>query len=187
MKENKNKGFGLQMILLALMMSILLLIVGIAAVFFFSESSTEKLIMPLFGINEEQAHEPEKKESTTVNQKLKDAEAEIASLERMLESKEQEAAKSEHIITQLEGTIKDLERASDTKEMAAGEILATYEEMMPKRAALLMQEMEKDEAVEVLTAITTETRAAILEKMDPVLAARLMEKASVESGANNPN
>ena len=186
MKEYEKKGFGLRAIFLTLLVILLLFGIGIAAVFFLSGNSPEEVSGAIWK-DKGEAGEPKKleenytKELKKLNQKLKDAEAELTSLEKMLDSKEQEASKSEYTIAQLESTMKNLEESAGEKNQAAGEMIATYEHMAPKRAALILQEMKEDEAAKVLSAVTTEARAAILEKMDPALAAPLMVKISAEA------
>lgn len=185
MKEYEKKGFGRRGIFLTFLVVILLLCIGLTAVFFLSGSSLEKMTGSLWKSEEQaQTEEPKNleenytKELKKLNQKLKDAEEEITSLEKMLDSKEQEALKSEQTISQLESTIENLEGTAKEKKEAAGDMIATYEQMAPKRVALILQEMAEDQAAEVLSAVTTDARAAILEKMDPSIAAPLMVKIS---------
>ena len=182
MKEKERKGFRLRAIFLTLLMAILMVAMGMSAVFIISGKSPVKLAMTFLGQDEQQAGEPQNlkenhmKELAKVNQQLKDAEEEIASLEKMLDSKEQELIKSEHTITQLESRVDELTKTAGQKEKAEGVAAATFEEMTPKRAALLLEKMAEDDAAEVLSALKTETRAAIMEKMDPALAAALIKK-----------
>ncbi|MEK1828733.1 hypothetical protein AAAC51_06015 [Priestia megaterium] len=61
-----------------------------------------------------------------------------------------------------------------TKEQSAGkkDVIATYENMSPKNAALIFAELKEDKAVAMLKQFKASTRTAILEKMDPKVAAR---------------
>lgn len=127
------------------------------------------------------------KEITKIKTQLKDKEEEAASLEKMLDNKEQELKRSQLTVEQLEQTISELDYKNEQSSKSYKDIVDTYEKMAPKQAALIVAEMNEKEAVKVLSSVTTEGLAAIMEKMDAKKAAVLMEKIAAEKGSDTEN
>lgn len=61
------------------------------------------------------------------------------------------------------------------------EIKAVYETMAPKKAALIILEMKEEESLNILSNLSTESLARILEKMPPDRAAAFSQKLSTEA------
>ena len=73
----------------------------------------------------------------------------------------------------------------DENRRAFKDIIRTYESMSPKKAAQIITVLEEEEAIKVLSNIKADTLSAILEKMEPASAAKLMQKLSENSTADN--
>ncbi len=55
-------------------------------------------------------------------------------------------------------------------------LMKTYQEISPRRAALIVEQLREDLAVKMLAAMPQDARASILGRMEAVLAARLTER-----------
>ena len=115
---------------------------------------------------------------------IKDVNAQMAELESSLISKDEEiqSFKIERQILQQE--IEDLKLAQENNRRAFKDIIRTYESISPKKAAQIITALEEEEAIKVLSSIKADKLSAIMEKMDPADAARLLRKLS-ESSIND--
>lgn len=77
----------------------------------------------------------------------------------------------------------DKQKAAGQKELK--EMVAAYEKMTPKKAALIFSELEEDKAMRLLSQFKSDNLSAILEKMDPSIAAKYTGLLSEEVSQNN--
>lgn len=139
-----------------------------------------------------QDEEAEDISSVQYQQKIVDLEAEIedvntqmAELESVLVSKDEEIQSSNIEKQRLQQQIEELKVAQEDNRRAFKDIIRTYESMSPKKAAQIITALEEEEAIKVLSNIKADELSAILEKMVPADAARLMQKLSERSIEDN--
>lgn len=58
-------------------------------------------------------------------------------------------------------------------------LMKTYEEISPRKAAQILEQLREDLAVRLLAKMSNDVRASILGRMDPALAAKLTERLAV--------
>jgi flagellar protein FlbB len=125
------------------------------------------------------------KESTT----SKETTADVKKLEATNQKQEEEITKLKKEVEQKQADARSLEvklqRATNSDEQTnEGEqeelvkvnglvkkVTKSYEEMKPKQAAKIVQELPKEEAVDLLSRVKPDVLAAILENLDPKMAA----------------
>lgn len=116
---------------------------------------------------------------------IKDREAEIGLLKSDLEQVEEEKDQLEEEIQRLEKKIESYELApveeSGDEKQAFKDIIKTYEDMSPRKAAAIITALEDADAVEILGNVKANTLAGILEKMEPGDAARLTKQLAKNS------
>ncbi len=193
-EEQENKGLG-KLHMFLIMLIVLIFIVGavlITAVISGKSigGQVEKLVehIPFLGEKEEKAEKQTDqtnqaiyvKEIAKLKSQLKDQVDEAASLEKILDNKEQELKRSQLTVEQLEQTISELDQKEEQTSKSFQDIVDTYEKMAPKQAALIVAEMSEKEAVKILSSITTDSLAAIMEKLEAKKAAALMVKITAE-------
>lgn len=116
---------------------------------------------------------------------IADANAKIAKLETSIVSKDEEIQDLNIEKQRLQLEIEKLKLQQDENRRAFKDIIRTYESMSPKKAAQIITVLEEEEAIKVLSNIKADTLSAILEKMEPASAAKLMQKLSENSTADN--
>ncbi len=134
--------------------------------------------LPFIGKNiGEEVSDGEDQEQLIIELKgqIKDQEVVIGRLEKRLTEKDEENQRLIQQIEQLEEMIRDSDYEQDQEQTAFQEIVKTYENMTPKRAAPIISSMNDNEAVRILSNLKPEQRAAIMEKMDPEQAAKYTE------------
>ena len=116
---------------------------------------------------------------------IAEANAKIAKLETSIVSKDEEIQDLNIEKQRLQLEIEKLKLQQDENRRAFKDIIRTYESMSPKKAAQIITVLEEEEAIKVLSNIKADTLSAILEKMEPASAAKLMQKLSENSTADN--
>ncbi|MDR1978418.1 MAG: MgtE intracellular region [Synergistaceae bacterium] len=71
---------------------------------------------------------------------------------------------------------KSNETASDAEKKLIDQVVKTYQDMSPRNAAQIVEQVREPLAVELLQKLPPDARASILGKMDPKKAARLTER-----------
>jgi flagellar protein FlbB len=106
----------------------------------------------------------------------------------MVEQLEKEAEEKEGKITDLQMQIEKLNEELRTKgqqqqdkEQTLGELSKIYESMSAKNAAAILTELEDQDALTILRTLSTDTLGPILEKMEPVDAARFTKLLADEA------
>lgn len=117
-------------------------------------------------------------------------------LETSVEDKDKEIEQLNHNIDDLEGTIDGLEKdvlkleknSTDNEEEDDGEseeddvsmttkqMAGSFKDMEPEQAALIIQRLDQDTAVSILTAMSNKVRGHVLEAMDAEQAADLTKE-----------
>ncbi|WP_409292278.1 MotE family protein [Peribacillus sp. SCS-37] len=110
---------------------------------------------------------------------LKKNEAKISQLESIIDSRDKVINSNEIEKQRLEQEIVEQTRAKDENKKAFKDIIQTYQNMSPGKAAPILSELDENEAVKILSNLSSETLAAILEKMEPAEAASLTQKLTV--------
>ncbi|MFT4413564.1 MotE family protein [Fredinandcohnia humi] len=106
---------------------------------------------------------------------ISEKEAKITELEDELGLKEDEINALQEDIDRLSNEIHVLQDERLAKSKTIEELTKMYELMSPKNAALIIPNLNENEAREILSSLKTEKLAAILEKMSPEDAARFTE------------
>ncbi|MFC3882571.1 MotE family protein [Bacillus songklensis] len=132
---------------------------------------------------EEQAVQ-KSKEIKQLEQALQEKNEKVHNLMDTVNEKEMAVEQLQVQVQQLKEQLKEAEANKQEQEIKMQEVVNTYEKMTPKKAALILSELEADKAVLLLEKLKTDQRTAILEKMEPAVAARytvlLSEKVSEE-------
>ena len=106
--------------------------------------------------------------------KLDEREAAIATREMQLKTLEGEVDKKLAAMQQLRQELMTLlDRKEQVEGERLGELSLIYEKMNPQKAALLIQDLDEQMAVELLLGIKKKTAGKILENLDPVKATEL--------------
>lgn len=127
----------------------------------------------------------------TMGEKQEDVEDYIEQLKEKLTKKESELNKLKGKLEQKEADIERLmleqsqiddayEEKNKEEQQQLKEMVATFEAMTSKRAALILIEMKEDEAINILSHLNSDSLAQILEKMPPDQAARMSQLLTSE-------
>ena len=95
-------------------------------------------------------------------------------LSNEIESRQQRIDKQEADLLEKEIDTR-MSVATPEEEELISELTNTYQDMSPRRAALIMAQLPNDLAVDMMKKLPLDARASILEKMDPIRAARITE------------
>ncbi|MCL2146922.1 MAG: hypothetical protein FWH52_03845 [Synergistaceae bacterium] len=91
-----------------------------------------------------------------------------------IEQRRQRINKQEADLLEKEKDVRVSEATAEEAELIR-ELTNTYRDMSPRRAAQIMAQLPNSLAVDMMKKLPQDTRASILEKMDPVKAARITE------------
>ncbi|KAA0547936.1 hypothetical protein FZW96_09345 [Bacillus sp. BGMRC 2118] len=102
----------------------------------------------------------------------------ISSLEKEIEQRDQELTQLKSKIDELTEQLTNEESEQAGTTQTKNEISKAFESMSAKNAAAIVAEMKESEALNILQTLKTDTLSSILEKMDPVEAAKFTELLS---------
>ncbi|TYR82721.1 hypothetical protein FZC66_03770 [Priestia megaterium] len=122
--------------------------------------------------NQKRSNEEIQKQVESLQEKIKSKDDEISNYESQLVTKDKKIDELNIEIRNLEEQMDDLDKKQNEQKLEQKEIISTYENMAPKRAALIFAELKEDQAMVLLKQLKANTRTAILEKMEPAVAAR---------------
>lgn len=105
----------------------------------------------------------------------------ISDLEKKVEERDKELEKLQAEIEELTNEMNNEEENQGTSVKSEKEISKAFESMSAKNAAAIVTELQESEAVKILQALSTDTLSSILEKMDPVIAAKYTKLLSEAS------
>jgi flagellar protein FlbB len=106
----------------------------------------------------------------------------LATISDLKEEVEQSQANVESLQSKVEQLTKELtkeEKEQEDTKQTMKEIAGVYETMSAKNAAAIITELREQEALKILQTLSTESLGSILEKMEPVDAARYTELLSI--------
>lgn len=114
------------------------------------------------------------------NERLDELERSLMEKEALLEAISSDLSARSEAITKREAEIalqdtRPPENSEEEKEYL-DMLMKTYQEISPRRAALIVEQLREDLAVKMLAAMPQDARASILGRMEAVLAARLTER-----------
>lgn len=114
------------------------------------------------------------------NERLDELERSLMEKEALLEAISSDLSARSEAITKREAEIvlqdtRPPENPEEEKEYL-DMLMKTYQEISPRRAALIVEQLREDLAVKMLAAMPQDARASILGRMEAVLAARLTER-----------
>ncbi|PLS16678.1 hypothetical protein CVD28_16510 [Bacillus sp. M6-12] len=143
-------------------------------------------VSSLFKEDEDPVNSTQESEKKIIDLKaeMEDRQAQIEKLEGMIESNDKELERAELEKQRLEEAIAELTAARDENKRAFKDIIKTYETMSPKKSAPIISELKDEEALKILSTVSADTLASILEQMEPADAARLTQKLTVQSEQN---
>ncbi|MEN2766447.1 MotE family protein [Ornithinibacillus xuwenensis] len=126
---------------------------------------------------DEEARETQKEEDIQGRLDAKDAEieqltADNTNLESTIEQLEQEIVKLERDLN----ASSNVEDTTDETQETVKQISSSFSEMKSEQAALILQELEDDVAIAILSEMSNEDRGLIMESMTPDRAATLTEQ-----------
>lgn len=104
-------------------------------------------------------------------------------LEQKITQKDEEIEKLREEVRLQEEAMKKKEEESKVQEKDSElkQIAKTYESMSAKKAASIIEQLEINEAIRHISQLNNDTRAAILEKMDPEKAAQIVSRLAKQS------
>lgn len=122
----------------------------------------------------QQKVEEMEKRVTELNTEIQFRDDTIAELETEMDGKEHEIQNLTLEKEQLEMQIGELMNAEDTvnKPKAMNEITRTFENMSAKKAAPIIESMNENDALTILSSLKSDTLAGLLENMSPDVAAK---------------
>lgn len=103
---------------------------------------------------------------------IKDREAKLTQLESKMEGKDKEIERLNLEKKRLEKEIQDLTAAQQDNKKAFKDIVTTYESMEPKKVAPIITQMSDEQAVKILSNLTADSLAQIMQSMAPKDAAK---------------
>ncbi|MCR8928074.1 hypothetical protein NLI92_003482 [Priestia megaterium] len=122
--------------------------------------------------NIQESNEEIQKQVDGLQKKLSTKEKQIAAYEKTITTKDRQMDELKIEMRDMEEKADDETKKQKNNQLAKKDVIATYENMSPKNAALIFAELKEDKAVAMLKQFKSSTRTAILEKMDPKVAAR---------------
>ena len=123
----------------------------------------------------------------SLNAELQDKNIEINQLKQEVEAKQEEVARQILKTTQAEDLLEEQKQIQNDNKRAFKDIVITFETMKPKKAAPVLLEMEKNEAVKILSDLSIESLAQILENMPADKAAEYSEEIAVKQQGRGGN
>ncbi|MBM7701868.1 MotE family protein [Metabacillus iocasae] len=127
----------------------------------------------------EETEENQKRSVKEQQQQVQSLQSELKDKEEAIQSYEEQVAMMGRKNDELQIEIRDLQEELDdmqeqraNKEVEMTDLISTYEEMTPKRAALIVAELDEEQAMLLLSHLKSKTRSSILEKMPPEIAAK---------------
>ncbi|MDI9370225.1 MAG: MgtE intracellular region [Synergistaceae bacterium] len=114
------------------------------------------------------------------NQRLDELERELIEKEALLEGLSDELDARAEALDRREAEFAQRDDAppesTEDEQEYLDMLMKTYQEISPRRAALILEQVSEDLAVRMLAAMPQDARASILGRMEAVLAARLTER-----------
>lgn len=187
-QEKGNKTGKLQWFLFAIVIPILfaitvaLIVMTVAGVNIFDKAKELGVSIP--GVSSMMGSETSKDEKIAKNRlvslqaEVEDQKAEIEKLQKKLEASKQEVEKllteNDRLEIELEQQQKQEENSNNSKTDNKGDnpVIETYESMAPKNIANIIVNLSDKEAVNIISAMSADKQAKILEKLPPETAAK---------------
>ncbi|MNI05101.1 MgtE intracellular N domain protein [compost metagenome] len=132
------------------------------------------------------------KSKEEVKKQEKSTEATVKQLKEQVAKQEADLQEANRQVAEHEGKVKELQEQLDSEEQAAAEQQQTaeqeayqkevkklaqlYAQMSPSKAAAILGKLTTEETLQMLSVMSNESKAAILEKMDPQKAADISIK-----------
>ncbi|PAD93853.1 MotE family protein [Shouchella clausii] len=165
-------------------------VIVLAALFFIGPLlgfSPMASIKNAFGFNtNNQAENEWQKKYEQLEGELLDLQTQLQELSNELEVKNAELAEAQGQLDDIEANEDEASANVETENMLEEgnltAVLKTYEQMTPKRAAALLDEMNEEEAYRHVAAMKDQLRGSILAKMPEEKAARFLERLAQEGG-----
>lgn len=195
MEQNEKKGVFKKFILwvavpLLVILLLILVITSIAGINVFEKAKKSMSKVPIlsaFTDSSTLSIEEYQKRIVDLEGEIQDKNTQLERLQKKLEEKEAEADKllleQERLESSIEVDAEGNPENKNNKETNPDikEIKAVYETMAPKKAALIILEMKEEDSLNILSNLSTESLARILEKMPPDRAAAFSQKLSTEA------
>lgn len=118
--------------------------------------------------------------NNSLENKLSQKDIKIAELEKQIEDLKQKLVDRDKMISNLESDYESLSTKEQNHEVRLEKIASIYGRMEPEAAAAVIQELNNNLAVEVLTKLKDEQAAAILEAMPQRQAAQFTSQLGLE-------
>ncbi|WP_078413276.1 MotE family protein [Priestia abyssalis] len=109
---------------------------------------------------------------TQLETSLQEKEKKIHDMQDKLNEKDLELESLQIQVQRLNEQLAEADKKKEAEQTELKEIVSAYEKMTPKKAALILSELEEDKAVRLLTQFKSDKLSSILEKMDPATAAQ---------------
>jgi flagellar motility protein MotE (MotC chaperone) len=185
-KVNKFQWFlGVIVVPALFTVTVALIVLTVAGVNVFEKADELAEKVPFLSSDKEketvQTSEKMESQLTELKAQLKEREATLADLESEVESKDQQIEQIQLEKEQLERTIDDLTATQEENKRAFKDIVSTYETISAKKAAPIIIQMSDEEATAILSNISSDTLASIMEQMDPANAAKYTALLTNES------
>ncbi len=147
-----------------------------------SASSNIPGVANLVDPSKKQTEADSKQKVATLQADIKDRESQINQLKSKLDTADQEKKSMQLQKTQLEQQIDELKQIQEQNKRDFKEIVTTYETMSAKNAAPIILNLKDDEAVKILSSISTDVLSKIMENMPATRAAKYTELLSTQKG-----
>lgn len=183
-ERNKSKGAVQRLVLWVavplLIMLLLILVIGSIAGINVLEKTKQAIgkapIFSAFSDNSKLSIEEYQKRIVDLEGEIQEKNTQLEQLQKKLEEKEAEADQLLMEKKRLENSTEEQIENKNENKPDMKEIKAVYETMAPKKAALIILEMKEEDALNILSGLTPDSLARVLEKMPPDKAAALTQK-----------
>ncbi|SFA74036.1 MULTISPECIES: MotE family protein [unclassified Bacillus (in: firmicutes)] len=189
--KDENRQSPIQWFLLVILIPIMfaivvtLIVTTVAGINVFDVAKEHGAKIPLIGglfdQDEQKALAEFEKERIDLEGQIKDREAKIEQLQSKLENKDKDIEKARLERDRLLQEIDDLNAIQEENKRAFKDIVRTYETLSAKKAAPIITQMKDEEALKILTNVSAETLASIMENMEPDQAAKYTQLMTNES------
>ncbi|MDT3424517.1 flagellar motility protein MotE (MotC chaperone) [Paenibacillus forsythiae] len=139
------------------------------------------------------AEQPEKQEASS-EATIKELKSKLTEQEETVKQLNEQKAAQDKQVQALKTQIDDMQQAASTQEQAEAEddhekeiaaMTKLYAGMKASKAAAIMQNMTTEEVVQLLSGMNNDSKTAILEKMDPKIAADVSVKLKESANSSD--
>ncbi|MFD2171356.1 MotE family protein [Tumebacillus lipolyticus] len=167
----------LPLLLTALLSGIILQFLGVDVTGKIASAAREIPVISSLLPAEEGEADPQEQEATANKAKIQELQDQITALENEKQQADSDMKKKDGEIAALKKQIAELDKKGSVGQKDPLQTQAdVYANMSPAKAALVLSQLSVTEAKQFLSKMSSKAQAAILEKMEPAIAAKMMSQ-----------